>query len=124
MPFRIPRFNLTATIFRSYGPPFLPRPAGGNDVPAQLRLMRTSFSANTAAAIISGPLLLLPKRTDIRPGNGFGAGFGLGDVVEVPRLSGRFYRVIQVEDAARDFDNEYRVAQVTQLPLPTGFPIP
>jgi len=55
--------------------------------------------------------LLSPKLTDIRGhiGNAWD-----GDVVEVPAASGRFYFVAWVEDVAKGFANEYRLANLLQ----------
>jgi hypothetical protein len=72
--------------------------------------------------------LLLPKLTDIRAGwNG-----AAPDMVEVPAGSRRFYYVWWVDDVAKGFANEYRIAQigyscsglVWQGPLPIAVPVP
>ena len=124
MAFRLPTFNMVAAIYNHYGPPFLPRPVPRVTALCQLRLMRTAFASNQAAAITTGPLLLVPKLTDIRPSSGFGASIANPDIVEVPQNSGRFYTTVQVEDVSKGFTNEHRAAQLSQLPLAVPFPIP
>jgi hypothetical protein len=52
--------------------------------------------------------LLLPKGTDIRgPQDSVAA-----DNVEVPAFSGRWYRVVAVDDVGKGFSNEYRNAAI------------
>ena len=55
--------------------------------------------------------LLLPKLTDVRAGwNG-----GSPDLVEVPTGTHRFYLVGYVDDVAKGYANEYRIAIVAYL---------
>jgi len=59
----------------------------------------------------AAPNLLLPAGTDIRdPYCG-----GVGDLVEVPEGTGRWYVVILVDDVGKGFDNEYRLAAITKV---------
>lgn len=55
--------------------------------------------------------LLLPARTDVRST----LQSGMCDVIEIPRGTGRWYEVYAVDDMARGFDTEYRIAMVTQI---------
>lgn len=55
-------------------------------------------------------ILVVPKREDLRDGwNGFSP-----DFIECPAGTGRFYRVLFVDDIARGFTNEYRIAILTK----------
>lgn len=65
--------------------------------------------------------LLVPRGSDIRPGLGF---WGTPDTVECPAGSGRYYDVLCVDDVARGFANEYRLASLKQRPLVGAPPIP
>lgn len=124
-PFRVPDMSkLTCTIWRTYGPPFLPRPGGGIDSPCNLSTSRPQQQIGADFGLGATPALLLPARTDIRPTYGFGDGATGGDTVECPKLSGRFYVVLGVEDVARGYDNEYRLALLQQQPFPTTRPVP
>lgn len=65
--------------------------------------------------------VMFPAGTDIRPGTGFGMS---ADCIEVPSGSGRYYRVAALDDVAKGFTNEYRLAICSQLPYMGAFPIP
>jgi len=54
--------------------------------------------------------LLLPKESDIRD---FNCPSGQ-DYVEVPSGSGRLYGVMLVDDVAKGFTNEYRIAYISK----------
>jgi hypothetical protein len=54
----------------------------------------------------------LPAGTDIRDE---GVDPGVADCVEVPAGSGRFYLVDYVDDVAKDFPNEYRIAVLVKV---------
>jgi hypothetical protein len=54
-------------------------------------------------------VLLLPPLTDVRDAANTGT---VGDTVEVPAGSGRYYRVVGVDDVAKGFANEYRYATI------------
>jgi hypothetical protein len=68
--------------------------------------------------------LLLPAGTDIRDWACWdGLAMDQPDVVEAPRGTGRYYTVIQVDDVAKGFPNEYRVAFIAKgaywpIPIP------
>lgn len=124
MAFQPPRFNLTATIYDFYGPPFLPRHAARLQAPCQIRAIRTALALNHDVASGPGTLLLFPRLTDIRPFFGFAVAGISGDVVEVPAGSARFYVCNYIEDVAKGFLNEHRAAIVIQAPFPGPYPIP
>jgi hypothetical protein len=127
MAFQPPTFNLTCTIWRGYGPPHIPRPAGGVDVPCNLSTKRAANEVANQFGFGMQVSLLLPKGTDVRPLYGWSSapGGGPGDVVEVPKLSGRFYEVWGVDDVGKGFLNEYRLAALEQSSgEPPAFPIP
>jgi hypothetical protein len=131
MAFVLPTFNLTCNIWRSQPPtPVLPA-----DVVALCNFSlgkRISTGAdyipwfNLPAGGGVGiscliRIMLLPALTDIR---GLYTA-GLPDWVEVPAGSGRFYRCMDVDDMAKGFANEHRLAWVIpqhDLPLPVPLP--
>lgn len=67
------------------------------------------------ALIVFGDLLecLLPKGTDIRGAQHA----GLDSIVECPKGTGRYYYVVWVDDVAKGFANEYRLALMKQCDL-------
>lgn len=107
MAFRTPAMPLTANYWTN--PPNPPPTPGGTlrTVSCQLRLMKTAMlNAVSSGFQVGCCLLLVPKGTDIRmPGFSWNA-----TIVEVPAGSGRFYSVQSVDDVAKGFSNEYRVA--------------
>lgn len=126
MPFAPPQTPLVCNIFQGQGGRIAP-PAGPSqtNVPCQLRMVKTGYMAGLAGAS-SAPImaLLLKAGTDIRPPH---AGSPAGDAVEVPAGSGRFYTVTAVDDVAKGFANEYRMATITYSPNRAGwwpFPTP
>lgn len=64
--------------------------------------------------------LWMPAFTDIRPAQM--AMFP--DIVEVPAGSLRFYQVIDVDDIAKGFPNEFRMALIAMIPFIWPIPIP
>jgi hypothetical protein len=116
MSYVIPNFNLNVNIWT--GPPIFP-PVGAprvattcNLTPGR-RVMQDSTGFNALMEI------LLPALTDIRGGNSATG----SDVVEVPAASGRYYKVLSVDDIGKGFGNEHRIAWIAQS---AGFitPIP
>jgi hypothetical protein len=107
--FRLPAFNLTANIWRVNG---VARTYAAPDVITLCNLSqgRRVLAPVAKAAGVPAPYypseLLLPPLTDVR---GFWNGVNQ-DVIEVPAGSKRFYSVIQVDDVAKGFANEYRLA--------------
>ncbi len=120
---RLPTFNVAAGIRRSTTPLANPPDAFSN---AQLYTSRRHEAAAgpipTAGQWVVA-LIYFPKRTDVRDGlNAPGA-----DTIELPSGTGRFYQVVHVDDAARGFINEFRIAWVYKLQGPGGLwptPIP
>lgn len=112
MSFRLPSMPLLCNIWQQFGPPFAHPPFPRVTTRCQLRLRQTTFTADTGSTIPAGIELLVPKGTDIRPLNGFT--MGLHDQVECPAGTGRFYDVVAVEDIAKGFPNEYRIALLGQ----------
>lgn len=123
MAFRLPNFNLRVSIWRvngtggAYAAPDVST-MGNLSPAARGYVLMTGHTANTAFATL-GMTLRLPALTDIRPSwNGL-----IADVVEVPAGSLRFYTVWWVDDVAKGFTNEYRVAELimqTQGNIPIG----
>jgi hypothetical protein len=111
--FRVPTFNLTVNLWR--------RPALVAAAPTLVFSGNLSFGkrvmyqtgVNAFQTILSPPSeLLCPKLTDIYAWNAAGQ---FSDCVEVPAGSGRYYSVNHVEDVAKGFANEYRLAIIMQL---------
>jgi len=116
MPFVVPTFNLSANVWRNgnatTNPPDL-------TVDCQLRAAGKQSTgqdpANGWAFLWS---LLIASGTDIRDDISSGG----KDTVECPAGTGRFYSVELVDDVARGFSNEYRIAfiqKVSPWPVPT-----
>lgn len=114
--FRKPTYNLAALVW-----------TGGSGPPGPARLLTPCALRSRIFGIVSARpavlglvrILLVPPKTDLR---------GLfqtaaNDTVEVPQGSGRFYTVADVDDVARGYANEFRIA--TLLPVsPTPIPLP
>lgn len=122
MAFRVPAMPLTCNIWRQgnpYGNP--PDVVSRCNLSMGRRVQQFVYPATTdpsptnpAFEFLSLELgLLLPKGTDIRPAELFG--IIVGDMVEVPAGTGRWYWVTAVDDVGKGFANEYRFAVVTQL---------
>jgi hypothetical protein len=131
MGFRTPSFNLVCNIWTRSDVPagaITAAPAAppritpdcqlrhpGKQSTAQDELRWWAFSAE----------LLLPAGTDVRDDFTLDPGLAVTnqpDFVEVPAGSGRWYTVVQVEDVAKGFPNEYRVAMIFKnknWPVPT-----
>jgi len=119
MPFEIPTFPLLCSI---YGPLAEALPARLEDVPCNLAWGErvggiAEAVSDTLVSIRFTMQLLLPAGTDIRPPLSGWA----GDFVEVPQASGRFYRVVFVDDRGKGFFNEHRCAVLRQR---GDFPFP
>lgn len=115
-----PTFNLVCGIWT--GPILIPPmvPPRLTSI-CQLRFYKTG---QTVAATGPGKgvmSILLPAGTDVRPSIGFGL-FG-GDVIECPLGSGRWYAVLTVDDVAKGFPNEYRLAVCQQTVYTGAWPL-
>ena len=114
MAYRVPTFNISCQIWRNLG-------VGGAYV-APDNFTDCALSPGRRTMLLAQPpfeldedaltmQLLLPKLTDVRAGwNG-----GSPDLVEVPTGTHRFYLVGYVDDVAKGYANEYRIAIVAYL---------
>jgi len=109
MGFKVPTFNLTARIWSSATPITSPPRL---TVTCQLRAAgKQSTGQDAANDWVFLWSLLVPALTDIRDiYNGSGE-----DKVECPAMSGRIYRVKMVDDVAKGFANEYRIAFLQKI---------
>jgi len=113
MPYQLPTFNLQCGIWWHYATPLLPPPLLGVNIVSVCNLQFAKKLAGQEQ--FQGAWLLLPPLTDIRPPSCYGgAPFPLPDWVEVPFLSGRYYVVVDVDDLAKGFPTEHRVANLTK----------
>ena len=117
MGYTLPTFNLTCNIWRPTAPPPAP--------PAVVSVCNLAYGRRVQISELSNPpaamSLLLPAGTDIR--DFWCAGVG-GDYVEVPAGSGRFYIVGGVDDVAKGFANEHRVATLNKTRSAGNWPAP
>lgn len=106
----IPEFNLSVNL--NYGTDGIPMTLIRATIIGQLRygdkVIMPKPPDITSWIQPSAMFLLCPKLTDI---HGQRPGFG-PDNVEVPAGSGRYYRVMFVDDWAKGFPNEYRIALI------------
>lgn len=117
MAFRVPTMLLDCNIWHPpNGPPGLP----DLTVKCQLRYPGTqSTGQDPSAGWVFLWEALFPPRTAVNdsyttPGS---------DLVEIPAGTGRLYTVMMVDDVARGFPNEYRIAYIMkQAPWPTPIP--
>lgn len=123
MAFVLPTFNITVDIYSAGLPP----PAGPPRVTAIAAQLRAPAANNivivSVASANSAMVLLLAPGTDIR--DGFNTPINSSDWVEAPAGTGRFYRVVFVDDIGRGFPNEHRFAvlqKVLGVPWPTPIP--
>lgn len=105
--YHLPRFPLVANIWRA---PTIP-PVGSPDlvVICQLRWLNRGVGTFDFDGFLGNEYvrtLYVPKLTDIRQGDSA----HVGDTVECPGGSGRFYAVLAVDDVAKGFSNEFRAA--------------
>jgi hypothetical protein len=126
VPYEVPTFNLFCDIYTSEAF-VLPRLT---NVMCNLALGRRTGLPTVgpdpishASSFPGSMSLLLPALTDIR----MVLCLTGADNVEVPSGSGRFYRVMFVDDAGKGFSNEHRVAVISAVAPPMGVwptPIP
>jgi len=125
MPFTAPTFNLTCRIRRWTAGPYPPGGpiAGSVDSPCQLRLYKTAALVVAHLASQEAIALCLPSGTDIRNYDNVNN----ADLVECPKGSGLWYQVSYVNDVARGFANQYRLAGLLSLhdtPNMWAYPMP
>lgn len=121
MPFTVPAFPLRVNVWRGT------TSGGGAPTFSTVGNLRCSSRYPIYAPAIwpyttmpISRLLLLPKGTDVRGHWAFAP-----DFVEVPAGSGRKYTVEDVDDIAKGFSNEYRIASIgwaVGWPVPTPLP--
>lgn len=113
MPFQLPDFGLSVNLWRWAtgigNPPDLTFMANLSLTKARSVLFTVSVAGRLNAFMRTE--LLCPKGTNI-----IGAVTAASmDRVEVPAGSGRFYGVLAVDDVAKGYSNEYRLASLIQL---------
>lgn len=117
MPYSLPNFNLTCDIFTGSNTGY---PPSGHQTPARVLGVPCQLGARSRVNLGIGVIpsgsaipfhlimqLLLPAGTDVR---GYQDSTGKVDFVEVPVGSGRKYWTMWVDDVAKGFANEYRLA--------------
>ncbi len=104
----LPQFPLVAFIWRLGNPTTNP-PDG--TTPAQLHDVVVSRQVSGLPGVnrqLMTRFIYMPKGTDVRPSWTAAE----GDTVECPAGTGRYYTVLDVDDVAKGFANEFRVALV------------
>lgn len=130
MSFRKPTFNLTCNIWRAAGGLVYAAPdvAGAKcNLSPGKRVLLIATGGGPVISSAGQMELLLDTGTDIRAAwNG-----GSPDWVEVPAGSKRIYAVTFVDDVAKGFANEYRIALIewsldggSMFTVPFAFPVP
>lgn len=113
-----PTLNLICNVwYNQFGHPLLGPPPTLANVPCQLRVGELVGPSPPAAA--RQVWICFAAGTDIAA-NPRGL-FPIGDLIELPAGTGRYYRVDWVEDVGRGFPNQYRVAESHQDP---PWPVP
>jgi len=120
MGFRVPTFNLVCNVWSRSAVPAGPVTITGLGAPriadqeCQLRQAgKLSTAQDELTFWVFGWEILFPPGTDIRDNMSWdGVAINQPDFIECPAGSGRGYTVVQVDDAAKGFMNEYRVAFV------------
>lgn len=121
MAFQVPTFNLSVGIHRCAAPyDFTTKVYHGVQL-GQLRgfgqFPRLNINSPTnVPQYTDATSVLFPAGTDVRF---YGAGGLTHDVLEVPAGSGRWYIVMDVDDVAKGFANEYRWASVAKQVFPS-----
>ena len=126
MAFRLPKFNLTCSVWNNLDPNSLTPPPPLILAFPQICQLRFPRGYNLPDLYLPGlPMgLLLPKLTDVRGATPLQP---FPSIVEVPAHSGRFYQALFVDDVAKGFPNEHRIALIVQLSGISGwwtYPLP
>jgi len=128
MAYNLPQFNLEANIWDVDNPiPNVPLGVPRLTTPCQLRAPYRNFSrqvSQSAEQSVQGVSwsIIFPAETDVRDASN---GIDKVDLVECPAGSGRIYLVLYVDDAAKGFENEYRVAIVRKTVISSFYwPVP
>jgi len=112
--FHLPTFNLLAGHWPGYGTgPLPPGSAPPNIIPCQLRIYKTAMVLGRLAQGLVVVGICMPAHVPVAGNVGFIV--GNGDLLEVPHLSQRFYLAICVDDVAKGFPNEYRMATLDKI---------
>jgi hypothetical protein len=115
MAFRVPVFNILANLWTFHAAPY-PPPGAPRIANQQCQLYHCKEQPLVSGAGLELAMLIrLPAGTDIR-GPLSTTNF---DVVEVPVGSGNWYLAEDVNDIARGFQNEYRVASLEPVQVNT-----
>lgn len=115
--YHLPKFPLTVNLWREKL-----IPVGGSPDLVTSGQLRWLNRGTSQLQVISGldigatRTLYVPARFDVRPI----PASHKPDVVEVPAGTGRFYFVIDVDDVARGFGNEFRCALLSVALFPVG----
>ncbi len=113
MSYTLPFFPLGTQIYTAGGgPPAAPRLTLNTQLVAGHRRSLPPLLAALATVVHGHMWLLLPPFTDIRGANSAGG----ADIVQCPSNSGRLYSVVYVDDIAKGFTNEHRMALLDQIP--------
>lgn len=126
MGFRVPAFNLVYNVWSRADVPAGPidpltlGPPRATDLECQLRAAgKQSTAQDEQTYWVFSWALLAPPAADLR--DSFNSGGP--DLVELPAGSGRWYTVVAVDDVAKGFPNEYRIAFIMKnAPWPTPIP--
>jgi len=111
MAFRVPNFNLNANVWRATHHVSAPP-----DVVCMCNLTPGKRVMQSNVFDLGVPMeVLLTAHQDVRPEQEFNPASTDGDCMEIPAGSGRYYWIVGVDDVAKGFSNEYRLAMALLL---------